>query len=80
MAPTPPDLAAPDFATDDWRRLRDALRYQGRDLHHRSYAVDARRRELLWEEMDRCLALADRIERHLEALGAGDALDGADAG
>ncbi|AFY27945.1 hypothetical protein [Cyanobium gracile] len=80
MAPTPPDLAAPDLAPDDWRRLRDALRYQGRDLHHRSYAVDSRRRELLWEEMDRCLALADRIERHLEVVGALDALDGADAG
>jgi hypothetical protein len=24
--------------------------------------VDAVRRELLWEEMDRCLQLADRIE------------------
>ncbi|MCP9785131.1 hypothetical protein [Cyanobium sp. N5-Cardenillas] len=74
MALSPPDLAPPDLGPDDWRRLRDALRYQGRDLHHRSYAVDSRRRELLWEEMDRCLALADRIERHL------DALDGADAG
>ncbi|WP_216914864.1 MULTISPECIES: hypothetical protein [unclassified Synechococcus] len=79
MAPSPPDLATADLAPlhldpDDWRRLRDALRYQGRDLHHRSYAVDARRRELLWEEMDRCLALADRIEQHLESL------DGADAG
>jgi len=79
MAPSPPDLAAPYLGPlhldpDDWRRLRDALRYQGRDLHHRSYAVDSRRRELLWEEMDRCLALADRIERHLETL------DGADAG
>ena len=65
-------LSPPDLAPDDWRRLRDALRYQGRDLHHRSYAVDARRRELLWGEMDRCLALADRIERHLEALGEAD--------
>ncbi|WP_216921604.1 hypothetical protein [Synechococcus sp. CCAP 1479/9] len=78
MAPSPPDLATPDpgpphLAPDDWRRLRDALRYQGRDLHHRSYAVDARRRELLWEEMDRCLALADRIERHLDALDEADA-------
>lgn len=78
MAPSPPDFAAPDLAPlplapDDWRRLRDALRYQGRDLHHRSYAVEARRRELLWEEMDRCLALADRIERHLDALGEADA-------
>ena len=74
MAPSPPDLAPPDLDPDDWRRLRDALRYQGRDLHHRSYAVDSRRRELLWEEMDRCLALADCIERHL------DALDGCDGG
>jgi hypothetical protein len=39
-----------------------ALRYVGRDLHHRSFAVDAQRRELLWQEMDRCLALAERIE------------------
>ncbi len=59
-------LTPPELHPDDWRRLRDALRYQGRDLHHRSYAVDARRRELLWEEMDRCLALADRIEAHLD--------------
>jgi predicted dithiol-disulfide oxidoreductase (DUF899 family) len=51
---------------DEWRRIRDALRYQARDLHHRSYAVDAVRRELLWEEMDRCLQLADRIETVLE--------------
>ena len=42
-------LSPPALVPDDWRRLRDALRYQGRDLHHRSYAVDARRRELLWE-------------------------------
>jgi predicted dithiol-disulfide oxidoreductase (DUF899 family) len=62
-------LSPPPLSPDDWRRLRDALRYQGRDLHHRSYAVDAQRRELLWEEMDRCLALADRIEQHLEASG-----------
>jgi hypothetical protein len=68
MAPSPPDLSP-----DDWRRLRDALRYQGRDLHHRSYAVDSRRRELLWEEMDRCLALADRIEQHLAGLDEADA-------
>jgi hypothetical protein len=51
---------------DEWRRIRDALRYQARDLHHRSYAVDALRRALLWEEMDRCLQLADRIEAVLE--------------
>ncbi|KEF40626.1 MAG: hypothetical protein ER33_15985 [Cyanobium sp. CACIAM 14] len=65
-------LPPPVLAPDDWRRLRDALRYQGRDLHHRSYAVDARRRELLWEEMDRCLALADRIEQYLQAAEAAE--------
>jgi hypothetical protein len=50
-----------DLTPDDWRRICDALRYLGRDLHHRSYSVSAERRELLWEEMDRCLALADRV-------------------
>lgn len=49
------------FSPDDWRRIRDALRYLGRDLHHRSFSVTAERRQLLWEEMDRCLSLADRI-------------------
>lgn len=34
----------------------------GRDLHHRSFAVSGERRELLWQEMDRCLALADRLQ------------------
>ncbi|MEB3317884.1 MAG: hypothetical protein VKO39_07075 [Cyanobacteriota bacterium] len=52
---------SPELSPDDWRRIRDALRYMGRDLHHRSFAVSAERRKLLWEEMDRCLALADRI-------------------
>jgi hypothetical protein len=51
------------LAPDDWRRIRDALRYQARDLYHRSYAVHGSRRELLWEEMDRCLALADQLEQ-----------------
>jgi predicted dithiol-disulfide oxidoreductase (DUF899 family) len=51
------------FSPEDWRRIRDALRHLGRDLHHRSYEVTAQRRELLWEEMDRCLALAERIEQ-----------------
>ncbi|APD48217.1 hypothetical protein KQ302_03155 [Synechococcus sp. CS-602] len=51
-----------ELGSDDWQRLRDALRYQARDLHHRSYAVPADRRQLLWEEMDRCLNLAARIE------------------
>ena len=49
---------------DDWQRIRDALRYQARELHHRSFAVHSSRRDLLWEEMDRCLALADRVEQH----------------
>jgi short-subunit dehydrogenase len=34
----------------------------GRDLHQRSYGVSAERRELLWQEMDRCLELAERVE------------------
>jgi predicted dithiol-disulfide oxidoreductase (DUF899 family) len=51
-----------ELGREDWRRLRDALHYQARDLHHRSYAVPADRRELLWQEMDRCLGLAGRIE------------------
>ncbi len=56
MSPQTPDLSA-----DDWRRICDALRYLARDLHHRSYDVSPDRRELLWEEMDRCLALADQL-------------------
>jgi hypothetical protein len=55
----------PRFDGDDWRRIRDALRYQARDLHHRSFAVHRSRRDLLWQEMDRCLALAERIETDL---------------
>ena len=62
--PVPPSSPADAAALepDDWRRIRDALLYLGRDLHHRSFAVHASRRELLWQEMDRCLALAERIE------------------
>lgn len=52
---------ASELTPDDWRRICDALRYLGRDLHHRSFSVTAQRRELLWQEMDQCLALADRI-------------------
>jgi hypothetical protein len=62
MHTPPPAKTAPAFGPEDWLRIRDALRYVGRDLHHRSFAVDGQRRELLWQEMDRCLALADRIE------------------
>jgi hypothetical protein len=61
MTPTDPVLTP-----DDWRRICDALRYLGRDLHHRSFSVTAERRELLWQEMDQCLALADRLS---DALG-----------
>jgi hypothetical protein len=50
-----------DLSGDDWRRISDALRYMARDLHHRSFAVTADRRQLLWQEMDRCLALAERV-------------------
>jgi predicted dithiol-disulfide oxidoreductase (DUF899 family) len=52
---------SPSLSPDDWQRIRAALRYLGRDLHHRSFAVSAERRELLWQEMDRCLELADRL-------------------
>ena len=52
---------APQLNADDQRRICDALRYLARDLHHRSFAVTSERRELLWEEMDRCLELADRL-------------------
>ena len=52
---------APHLEPADWQRIREALRYLGRDLHHRSFSVSADRRELLWQEMDRCLALADQL-------------------
>ena len=61
------------LSSADWRRICDALRYLGRDLHHRSFAVTSERRELLWEEMDRCLELADRLSR--AQLAADDQLD-----
>ncbi|SBO42231.1 SDR family oxidoreductase [Cyanobium sp. NIES-981] len=53
---------------DDWQRIGAALRYLGRDLHHRSYAVTSERRELLWQEMDACLHLAERLERQHEPV------------
>lgn len=49
------------LSSDERRRIRDALRCLARDLHHRSFAVSAERRDLLWQEMDRCLELADRL-------------------
>ena len=36
MTPTDAELTP-----DDWRRICDALRYLGRDLHHRSFSVTA---------------------------------------
>ena len=54
-------LSPLELSGDDLRRVCDALRYLGRDLHHRSFSVTAERRELLWQEMDACLALADRL-------------------
>ena len=56
MTPSPLELSS-----DDLLRVCDALRYLGRDLHHRSFSVTAERPELLWQEMDACLALADRL-------------------
>ncbi|CAK6697682.1 hypothetical protein VB716_05060 [Synechococcus sp. CCY9201] len=52
----------PWLEDDDRARIAAALRYMGRDLQHRSYAVNSERRELLWQEMDRCLELAERID------------------
>ena len=54
-------LTDPELTPDDWRRICDALRYLGRDLHHRSFSVTAERRELHLQEMDQCLLLADRL-------------------
>lgn len=58
-------LHHPELSPDDWRRIVDALRYLGRDLHHRSFAVSDDRRRLLWEEMDRCLNLAERLQEEI---------------
>ena len=54
-----------DLSAEELRRICDALRYLGRDLHHRSFSVTSERRELLWQEMDQCLALADRLSAGL---------------
>ncbi len=60
IRPMPPLQS--ELSPDDWRRIVDALRYLGRDLHHRSFVVSDDRRRLLWEEMDQCLALAERLQ------------------
>lgn len=54
------------LSSGDLLRIVDALRYTGRDLHTRSYAVSAERRELLWQEMDACLELAERLQAGLQ--------------
>ncbi len=56
-----------EASLEDWQRIRAALLYMGRDLQHRSFAVSAERRPLLWEEQDRCLALAERVDRLMQA-------------
>jgi hypothetical protein len=61
---------------EDWQRIRAALLYMGRDLQHRSFAVSVERRPLLWEEQDRCIALAERLERWLQAGADGSAQGG----
>jgi hypothetical protein len=61
----PMPASQPDLSPDDWRRIVEALRYLGRDLHHRSFAVSDDRRRLLWEEMDQCLALAKRLQEQI---------------
>lgn len=47
MSADPTVEPAAELSADDRRRICDALRYLGRDL--------------LWQEMDQCLALADRL-------------------
>lgn len=61
-----------ELTSADWRLIGDALRYLGRDLHHRSFAVTAERRQLLWAAMDRCLELADRLSVRVSAAGQAD--------
>jgi hypothetical protein len=68
-------LNPPQLDADDWRRIHQALRYLARDLHHRSFAVTADRRQLLWQEMDRCLALAEELSPMLVASGVADPAD-----
>ena len=61
-------LSTPQLSAEDLLRICDALRSLGRDLHHRSFSVTAERRELLWQEMDACLALADRLSAGLPEM------------
>ena len=42
-------LSTEPLSPEDWRRICDALRYLGRDLHHRFFSATAERSQLLWE-------------------------------
>jgi hypothetical protein len=59
-----------ELDTDDQLRIIEALRYLARDLHHRSFSVTADRRQLLWQEMDRCLLLAQTLSDSMPATMA----------
>jgi uncharacterized protein (DUF433 family) len=59
-----------ELDADDQRRIIEALRYLARDLHHRSFPVTADRRQLLWQEMDRCLQLAQTLSDSMPATMA----------
>lgn len=59
-----------ELDADDQRRIIEALRYLARDLHHRSFSVTADRRQLLWQEMDRCLLLAQTLSESMPATMA----------
>lgn len=59
-----------ELDADDQRRIIEALRYLAQDLHHRSFSVTADRRQLLWQEMDRCLLLAQTLSDSMPATMA----------
>ena len=59
-----------ELDADDQRRIIEALRYLARDLHHRSFSVTSDRRQLLWQEMDRCLLLAQTLSDSMPAAMA----------
>jgi len=59
-----------ELDADDQRRIIEALRYLARDLHHRSFSVTSDRRQLLWQEMDRCLLLAQTLADSMPATMA----------
>jgi hypothetical protein len=66
-----------ELDADDQRRIIEALRYLARDLHPRSFSVTADRRQLLWQEMDRCLVLAQiLVDKRLSLGEASSSTDG----